>query len=36
MSGIGVGMLEGVVMMMVPTEGIEGKESVVRFRLQER
>ena len=35
-SGIGVGMLEGVVMMMVPTEGIEGKESVVRFRLQER
>ena len=24
----------GVMMMMVPTEGIEGKESVVRFRLQ--
>ena len=23
-----------VMMMMVPTEGIEGKESVVRFRLQ--
>ena len=34
MSGIGVGMLEGVMMMMVPTEGIKGKESVVRFRLQ--
>ena len=35
MSGIaGVGMLERVVMMMVPTEGIKGKESVVQFRLQ--
>ena len=30
MPGIGVGMLEEIVMMMVPTEGIKGKESVVR------
>ena len=28
-SGIGVGMLEGVVMMMVPTEGIEGMKMVL-------
>ena len=34
MSGIGVGMLEGVVTMMVTTEVVKGKESVVRFRLQ--
>ena len=34
-SGIGVGMLEGVVMMMVPTEGIKGTEKgVVHLRLQ--